>query len=262
MRGGWLAGALLLTLTVRPSGGAEVPQLLRDIVKQPGPALVNLLGLPEGFVQVNDRLVFSTPGGDLGDAGVLWSTDGTPEGTKAVSTAICLPVCDSIAPVATWPGAALLKTTEVSSFNPSPTVKMRLWRTDGTPDGTFPLTEATEPTKIVGAFVEGAFPGAGLFYFFDCPSPQECQLWRSDGTRPGTHAVTDLKLSFVVPMPAAGRFYFLAKSAEGTGLWITDGTADGTQLLAAIPFYSGSGIFAATPSRLFFINSGSLWVSD
>lgn len=262
MRGGWLAGALLLTLTVRPGGAAEAPQLLRDIVKQPGPAL-NLPGLPEGFVQVNDRLVFSTPGGDLGDAGVLWSTDGTSEGTKVVSTAICLPECDSIAPVATWPGAALLKTTEVSNItSSSPTVKMRLWRTDGTPAGTFPLTEATEPTRIVGAFVEGSSPGGGLFYFFDCPSPQECQLWRSDGTRPGTHAVSDLKLSLVAPMPAAGRFYFLAESAAGKGLWITDGTADGTQLLAAIPFYDVSGLFAATPSRLFFINGGGLWVSD
>src|SRR5213075_502524 len=109
MRGGWLAGALLLTLAARPGGAAEAPQLLRDIVKQPGPALY-LLGLPEGFVQVNDRLVFSTPGGDLGDAGVLWSTDGSAEGTNAIASSICLARCDGIASVATWPGAALLKT--------------------------------------------------------------------------------------------------------------------------------------------------------
>ncbi|HSS52561.1 MAG TPA: ELWxxDGT repeat protein [Thermoanaerobaculia bacterium] len=263
MRGEWIAKAfVLLTLTAQPGGAAEAPRLLKDIVTQPGPAL-NLLGLPEGFVQVNDRLVFSTPTGnfDFSDPGILWSTDGTAEGTQALSTAICPVFCESITPVATWPGVALLRTTE--KIDPGESAfKMRLWRTDGTPAGTFPLTEATETTQIVGAFVEGSSPGVGLFYFFDCPSPQECRLWRSDGTRPGTHAVTDLKLSRVVPMPAAGRFYFLAESDAGTGLWITDGTENGTQLLAAIPIYGGSGLFAATPTRLFFITAEALWVSD
>jgi ELWxxDGT repeat protein len=232
---------------------------LQDIVTQPVPADI-LPGLPEGFVQVNDRLVFSTPSGDLtDDPGFLWSTDGTPEGTRVISSTICPSPCQSITPVAAWPGAALLMTTQTTLTGSA--LKMRLWRTDGTPAGTFPLTETT---RIAGAFVAGPSPGAGLFYFFDCPEFEGCQLWRSDGTRPGTHAATDLKFSFVTPMPAAGRFYFMAVSVEGTGLWVTDGTADGTRFLAATSFDFGSGAMAETPFRLFFTaGSGTeLWVSD
>ncbi len=265
MRREWIVGAFLLVLTGWSSVAAEVPQLLQDIVTRPVPP-IGIPGLPQGFVQVNDRLVFSTPSGDFDYSapGILWSTDGTPEGTHAVSTAICPAFCESVTPVATWPGVALLRTTQ----KPDPTgnaPKMRLWRTDGTPAGTFPLTEAAETNQIVGAFVAGPSPGAGLFYFFDCPGPttQECQLWRSDGTLPGTHAVTDLKFSVVTPMPAAGRFFFLARSAEETGLWVTDGTADGTRFLAATSLFFGQGVIAATPSRLFFAtNDEGLWVSD
>src|SRR3954463_6276676 len=66
-------------------------------------------------------------------------------------------------------------------------------------------------------------------------------------------------------MPAGGKLYFLATSVDlETGLWITDGTADGTRLLATIPFFfSASEIFAATPSRIFFTSlHKDLWVSD
>src|SRR3954453_6580397 len=101
MHRGWILGALLLVLTGRPSWGAEVPQLLQDIVTQPVRSDF-LPGLPEGFVQVNDRLVFSTPSGEFGDnPGILWSTDGTPEGTHVVSTTICPAFCESVTPVAT-----------------------------------------------------------------------------------------------------------------------------------------------------------------
>jgi ELWxxDGT repeat protein len=261
MRGGWFAGALLLALTAPPSGAAEVPRLLRDIVTQPVPSS-GALGLPECFVQVNDRLLFSTPSGNFGeDEGFLWSTDGTAEGTHAVSSTICPFPCQSVTPVATWPGVALMKAT---TAGPSENVLgRRLWRTDGTPDGTFPLTARLPPGGLE-AFAAGSSPGTGLFYFFDCVPGGDCQLWRSDGTLLGTHTVTDLKFFPASLLAAAGRLYFLATSVAGTGLWVTDGTADGTRLLAATASgVSASDLMTATPSRLFFTAGESdLWVSD
>lgn len=266
MRGRCITGALLLILAGRPGLAAEVPQLLKDVVTQRGRLTFgNLPGLPEGFVQVGDRLLFSTPSSgitSLAEGGALWSTNGTPEGTQLVSATICPFPCTSITPVASWPGTALLEAME-DPYLSRVASSTRLWRTDGTPAGTFPLTEMLEPGRFE-AFVQGSAPGTGLFYFSDCRPLEGCRLWRSDGTLLATHPLKDLKLSIVSHAAVAGKLYFLATSDEGAGLWVTDGTADGTQLLAAIPgSFFEEDVLVATPSRLFFTAGGSnLWVSD
>ncbi|MFY9826291.1 MAG: ELWxxDGT repeat protein [Thermoanaerobaculia bacterium] len=262
MRGEWIAKALfLLTLTTQPSGAAEAPRLLKDIATQPGPNAAP--GLPESFVQVNDRLLFATPSGSFADGGALWSTDGTTAGTRLVSSTLCPFLCRAIVPLATWPGIALLEAQEDDTQGFA--AGKRLWRTDGTPAGTTPLTARLEPGGFE-AFVPGPMPGTGLFYFADCLRFVGCQLWRTDGTLPGTYALTARTLLLGSSTSFAGRLYFQASTiAEGEGLWVSDGTAGGTRLLAALS--SGASPFdvmAATPSRFFFTagDDQELWVSD
>jgi len=258
MRGEWIAKALFFLTLTASSAAAEMPRLLKDIATRP--SLIDAVpGLPESFVQVNDRLLFSTPSGELADGGALWSTDGTTAGTRLVSSTLCPFPCRAIVPLATWPGGALLEAQE-DDFRGFAASK-RLWRTDGTPAGTTPLTARLAPDGFE-AFVPGPTPGAGLFYFTDC---FRCQLWRTDGTLPGTFALTERTFLLGNSTSLAGSLYFQASTAEGEGLWVSDGTADGTRLLTTLSSGASSlDVLAATPSRVFFTaDSGTeLWVSD
>lgn len=123
----------------------------------------------------------------------------------------------------------------------SPTAE--LWRSDGTPAGTFALL-AGDADQLT-AFADGlAFrrlqPGGG-------------ELWHSDGTVAGTAMVSPLTPSEITALDAT--LFFVAGDADGAELWRSDGTAGGTaQVADLVPGPAGSSPAALTAAcgRLFF----------
>jgi ELWxxDGT repeat protein len=210
-----------------------------------------------GFVQLGDRLIFSTLG--VGADGVLWSTDGTAAGTLALTSRICPSPCQDVRPLGTVGDVALFAASSG-----------RLWRTDGTPAGTSPVSG---PFDSIGetAMID---PRDGVLFFTACNEQSGCELWSSDGTRAGTRIVKDIVPGAVGSDPRAltpwrGRLYFLAggESLSDTGLWTTDGTAVGTRFVAPSVnnFTNGETVLAATPIHLLFTSldvTEQLWASN
>jgi ELWxxDGT repeat protein len=134
-----------------------------------------------------------------------------------------------------------------------------LWRTDGTPAGTFPLADlgyGDEPFTTSLAVVGGH----ALFTAADAAHGAE--LWRTDGTVAGTAIVTDIAPGTESSSPAqlthlGGRVYFTANDGPtGQELWVTDGTAAGTapvtDVLPGAGQSSPEGLTAGTHLLYFF----------
>jgi ELWxxDGT repeat protein len=142
---------------------------------------------------------------------------------------------------------------------------LTLWRSDGTPAGTWRLAEICPIGGSCGyvqflAKVEGrAFLILGQ------------DVWVTDGTDAGTLRLTDDLLGVALGaawVPEQRALYFFAtERAHGTGLWRTDGTPAGTHLVAG--FAPGAQLWALTAfrGRVWFgawirPRGGSIWRSD
>ena len=118
----------------------------------------------------------------------------------------------------------------------------RLWRTDGTVAGTFPVTQGMwlamdgglEPPLI------RPVPEKGLMFFSASPQQgSDFELWVTDGAPEGTRLVKDVNpegSSFPRQMIAfSGRLFFFADTPQGRELWRSDGTPEGTERVHDFP---------------------------
>jgi ELWxxDGT repeat protein len=143
------------------------------------------------------------------------------------------------------------------------TTGAELWRSDGTPGGTFMVKEigpGSQPGYIdLITDVDGT-----VFFFIADDGVHGSELWRSDGTETGTWMVRDINpsgdgltggASDIVE--AGGAVYFSANDgANGFELWRSDGTALGTQMVADIN-PSGNGY----PSNLTVVDHQLLFTA-
>jgi uncharacterized repeat protein (TIGR01451 family) len=208
----------------------------------------------------------------------LWKTDGTAAGTVPVkSSGVVGPALGAV------DMAALGETVYFVGTDAS---GPRLWKTDGTTAGTVPLGTgynlaggSQNPLAAVGTEL--------LFYAYGAASGRE--LWKTDGTDAGTTLLADINpgtassygLAYIDRgLVVGGRWFFPAIDGTGFGLWMSDGTPAGTQLVRHLPAQSSSidyNPFGNAPfgfpdgdfpgSRLFFAASddyqtGDLWLSD
>lgn len=115
-----------------------------------------------------------------------------------------------------------------------------LWRTDGTPQGTFKLLDTANPT---GHIARCSTYFQGKWFFMADDGVRGMELWCSDGTTQGTRLFKDLLPGPEGSFPGAslpnrlctGGFYefkgnlFFGANADGTHkLWVSDGTPEGT----------------------------------
>jgi len=150
-----------------------------------------------------------------------------------------------------------------------------LWRTDGSPAGTFELLDSIPGEEGIGWF--SWFVAASPYSYFPRHEPETgWELWRTDGTRGGTAMVRD-----VWPGPEHGTlhggvfrngilFFAADDGVHGPEVWRTDGTSAGTFLLTDFAHESGYGApfaFAVLPAAVIFTSATptgglELWRTD
>ncbi len=181
----------------------------------------------------------------------LWSTDGTPQGTRLLKD-LCPGACD---------GTPLgFKVFEDRLLFLD--AKRNLWATDGTEAGTIrlasqpPVVNPSLPFPVDAAVIDGRI----VFNGFD---PRHgAQVWVSDLTPEGTAPLTQTGFSLAAgsdvraPTALGARIVFGIDDGTASSLWASDGTAAGTVRLppADAPCCSG-GIPLGGP--LFFFQSGA-----
>lgn len=181
-----------------------------------------------------------------GQAFGLWSSAGTPETTLPLELPGLL--AEEIEePV---PAAGLLFFQTGNLFR-----EHDLWRTDGTPQGTFVVARLQGRALTV--------PFQGSLYILD-----GTRIWKTDGTVPGTVETGDLPAETrILEAAAAGPngIYLKAVSpSAGAEFWFTDGTGAGTRQITQI----GPGVtgwnpeFTAAGAQLYFTHDARLWRSD
>ena len=261
--------------------------LLRDINTDPsdyrGSGAGNFTDLGDG------RAVFTAIDAARGNG--LWVTDGTAEGTQPVG-GLPGPV-----PYAGGGRFAVIEPGRAVLAAGTPETGVELWTTDGTEAGTRLLRDINPGAggSYPGTYSQGDLIALGdgrvLFSADDGTTGRE--LWITDGTEEGTRLVVDLSPGGYVPYPdapfypsssypanltllAEGRALFTAATPDGggTGLWVTDGTEDGTLRLTDAPS-SPSAVSGAYPSGILPLGDGralfaaesatlgrELWITD
>ncbi len=257
--------------------------LVKDIF--PGPAGSSLGSL----TAFQGKLYFTASAVSTGFSNTqLWTSDGTEEGTVAVTAqsgtvqlighvngALLFQVVSGVTQQlwksdGTSVGTSLLSSqVGFNGFVYFATIGSRgfflaadsqndpaLWSTDATPAGTA-LVQAFAFDPIAPLDLVAA---NGIVYFVNGDAIHGTELWKSDGTSSGTAMVVDLNTAPLGSQPfnlvtMNGAIYYVATSDTlGTELWRSDGTVAGTGVLKDLY----PGLSSSNPSNLTVVN-GTLY---
>lgn len=210
----------------RTDGTAEGTHVVHTFEGNGDERYVAPLGRAGGFLY----LCVKGPAGEL----YLWRSDGTAEGTVRVvlpdhpirELSISQGSSATIGDVLLF-GAALF----VDGVNETPS---GLWRTDGTPEGTYELHRFFESPSNFSSI-------RGRAYFRANDGHLGHEPWISDGTPEGTRPIADLEPGPGSSAPGdfaythSGVAFSAGTESGGRELWLTDGTAEGTRLAELTP---------------------------
>lgn len=211
--------------------------LVKDISPE-GEGQINFNG--GALAAVGDTVYFKSSYGEL------WKTDGTPTGKVLVRDL----------GVDRQHHAQFSKFAAVGSklFFEAPLGEgpLSLWVSDGTSQGTVPL-----PANLAHGSVTGF---NGIAYFASTGASGAIGLYRSDGTDDGTRLVKEIDPDNLTVF--GNKLYF----TSGGGVWITDGTAEGTLPLAEFGDAGTPASLTAGSDALYFtaddgIHGRELWQS-
>ncbi len=187
--------------------------------------------------------------------GELWTTDGTPKGTLRIAT---LP--DPATPLSTTPivkpianGLVFFKTTH---NNESGVQTQTLWRTDGSPAGTYPIQSFAQYDypDLIGTI--------GNTLYFSIATNDVFSIYQTDGTELGTIKTIDAIDDFERAIVFQNRIVY----TTGSGVWSYDPATGGPgTVLASVVIRKDIGPnFAEVGNKLFFTaeTSQELWVTD
>ena len=204
---------------------------------------------------------------ELGNGTVLFNANGRLYATRGDRTSTVLLADAEFATYAVLNGVAVFATSIGE-----------VYRSDGTPDGTYPLRAVT----VWQHYPMTPFVVSGNWVYFAGLSAAGHELWRSDGTQAGTEMVKDglpgppsvIEGNATPAVGAAGGVVYFVGNRDQ--LWRSDGTDAGTRLVLDLgawdsasnyePFLIGN--FTDVDGRLFFDfwRAGSavstLWTSD
>lgn len=181
------------------------------------------------FQVFKNRLFFAANDGAHGME--FWSTDGTSKGTRLLRD-VCPGPCSGVEYSIPAVSGNLLYFGGVDGVH-----GLEPWVTDGTAAGTRIVRDlCTQNCSSDGFLFRTA---AGQVYFVARDGRNGRQVWRSDGSAAGTRPVTRFLnstfLSFGFHAVVLGRnLLFSGRDERGQELWKSDGTVQGTSLLADI----------------------------
>jgi ELWxxDGT repeat protein len=191
----------------------------------------------------------------------LWRTDGTASGTFQLVKS------EGAKGFLYLPGIPL--GNQFLFTNDDGVHGMELWATDGSRAGTR-LVADLDGTDQAGSAPSQITP-LGSRVFFVADGGQGKALWVSDGTPGGTSVVHALAAPPANPtdepfshlMVLNGRLVFvLIEGLTPPRLWVSDGTAQGTQPISQIIPQLQLGRFMPAGDRLLFSAAHALWVTD
>ena len=148
----------------------------------------------------------------------------------------------------------------------------RLWVSDGTAAGTFPLRESENDCSRPEFLTE--YDGKLLFVGLNEATGYE--LWTSDGTSAGTQPLLDLiagpDFAYIDQITVVGEIFYFAATMPNYGreVWKSDGTAAGTYMVRDIAPGADSSFpdnLTVVGERLYFVTGSfssqrELWTSD
>ncbi len=156
--------------------------------------------------------------------GELWKTDGTTNGTSVVAPGVTAFELHRVGDLMLFPGRA------PGQFVYEP------WRSDGTATGTVKIADFPG-----GIFFDTTAANDDAMFFWVDDGFTETNLWKTDGTLAGTQLVETIDPTgffYQIPgqplRPGSGDKLVFAvdDGVAGEEVWVTDGTAAGTMLLA------------------------------
>ena len=244
-------------------GTADGTQLLVDLFPGLSNYSYSRYG-PSNFLEFNDRLYFAAENSESGTE--LFVSDGTADGTQLLVD--LRPGSNNYGyNYGSNPGGFAEFNDRLYFSADNGESGRELFVSDGTADGTQLLVDLRPGSSNYG-FNYGSNPGGFIefndrLYFSADNGESGRELFVSDGTRDGTQLLIDLNPnvyngyygSFTGSSNPSnfiefnGRLYFSASNGEsGSELFVSDGTAEGTELLVDInpgtstySYYTGSG---------------------
>jgi ELWxxDGT repeat protein len=122
----------------------------------------------------------------------LWRTDGSDTGTRMVRELCTGALCQANTSFLSHEGLSYFEVADSSG-------RYQLWQSDGTPEGTYALTQFTLGQHL--GYGDLGFSG-GLVFFSGCDQRHGCELWASDGS-PGSAALVANLNTIPVEPPGA-----------------------------------------------------------
>ena len=222
-------------------GGAELLTTFTQTVTNPD-------SYPRGFTVLGDSALFFSA-----VKKGLWTTDGTPAGTKLIRD--LEPTLDDYQPT---PRIEVLNGKAYWSFMGT------VWTTDGTPEGTVPVIDfGYQPDGAMTNVV--VFEGSLLFGV-------NKSLYISDGTTAGTQVLANIDPVDNFVIVGSSMYFPCNRTDVGQELCVTDKTTAGTRLVKDIrPGIQGTGprILGSVGANILFsaqtdptLGLRGLWVSD
>jgi ELWxxDGT repeat protein len=212
-------------------------------------------------VVLGNKLIFVTHG--YNKASTLWVSDGSAAGTQQLLS--IPPASLSTTSITVWSdivGNQLFFSITQSHITSGGQLKMHLWRTDGTAQGTIMLRENIAAPAQLSA--EAALAPLPLGFLSMSITPVQAlqskiaftavnslglrELWASDGTPAGTMRIHPGITLWPVALLNPDTMLFCVEDATGRKAWRSDGTRAGSfSLPAACPSF-GTGVI---PNGLF-----------
>ena len=192
----------------RTDGTIEGTVLVKDIV--PGTTGSQIRGMVHKnldtsrpgstkFAVIDDHFYFQVQLCGSADCVNIWKSDGTEEGTVAVTS---FEEGDDIQIIASYRGGYVLGESKIVFVVEHPEYDEELWITDGTLEGTHLVKDINVDDDGDGgndgdSYITRIVAGSGdIFYFSANPGVvNEDALWRTDGTENGTYEVDSLPIN-------------------------------------------------------------------